>query len=256
MAFLDIVAVEKHLRHQPRAAGHDAERRRSTRWCASSGRRAAASPRCCAASTASRPSTAARSVLEGERVSGRGVDLNWLRQEVGIVFQSFNLFPHMTVLDNITLGPRKVLGVPKRYGEERAMALLDAHRAGREGQRVPGPALRAASSSASPSCGRWPWGPRCCCSTRSPRRSTPSWCRRCSNIVRELAAEGMTMLLATHEMGFAKEVASKVVFLSEGVVCEEGPPGADLRGPHRGAHPRLPPADHRSRTAVAAVACL
>ena len=175
--------------------------------------------------------------LDGERVSGRGVDLNWLRQDVGIVFQSFNLFPHMTVLENVTLGAPQ--------GAEAAEALRrgagdGAARRGSAWTRRPTSTptgCRAASSSASPSSGRWPWAPGCCCSTRSPRPSTPSWSSEVLDIVRELAAEGMTMLLATHEMGFAKEVASKVVFLYDGVVCEEGPPEQIFEDPARGADP-------------------
>jgi polar amino acid transport system ATP-binding protein len=162
-------------------------------------------------------------VLEGERVSGRGVDLNWLRQEVGIVFQSFNLFPHMTVLDNITLGPRKALGVPKRYSEERAMALLTRIGLADKAKEYPdrlsgGQQQRVAIVRA------LAMGPKVLLLDEITSALDPELVSEVLNIVRELAAEGMTMLLATHEMGFAKEVASKVVFLSEGVVCEEGPP--------------------------------
>ena len=162
-------------------------------------------------------------VLEGERVSGRGVDLNWLRQEVGIVFQSFNLFPHMTVLDNITLGPRKALGVPKRYSEERAMALLTRIGLADKAKEYPdrlsgGQQQRVAIVRA------LAMGPKVLLLDEITSALDPELVSEVLNIVRELAAEGMTMLLATHEMGFAKEVSSKVVFLSEGVVCEEGPP--------------------------------
>jgi polar amino acid transport system ATP-binding protein len=162
-------------------------------------------------------------VLEGERVSGRGVDLNWLRQEVGIVFQSFNLFPHMTVLDNITLGPRKALGVPKRYSEERAMALLTRIGLADKAKEYPdrlsgGQQQRVAIVRA------LAMGPKVLLLDEITSALDPELVSEVLNIVRELAEEGMTMLLATHEMGFAKEVASKVVFLSEGVVCEEGPP--------------------------------
>jgi polar amino acid transport system ATP-binding protein len=162
-------------------------------------------------------------VLEGERVSGRGVDLNWLRQEVGIVFQAFNLFPHMTVLDNITLGPRKALGIPKRYSEERAMALLTRIGLGDKAKEYPdrlsgGQQQRVAIVRA------LAMGPKVLLLDEITSALDPELVSEVLNIVRELAAEGMTMLLATHEMGFAKEVASKVVFLSEGVVCEEGPP--------------------------------
>jgi polar amino acid transport system ATP-binding protein len=100
--------------------------------------------------------------IDGEQASGRGVDLDGLRQEVGIVFQSFNLFPHMTVLDNVTLAPRKVLGVPRRQATAQAHTLLA--RIGLDEKATEYPDRLSGG----------------CCSTRSPRPSTPSWSRRCS----------------------------------------------------------------------------
>ena len=161
--------------------------------------------------------------IEGERVTGRGVDLDWLRQEVGIVFQSFNLFPHMTVLDNVTLGPVKVLKIPKAFAREKAMALLtrigleekaDAYPdrlSGGQQQRVA--IVRALAM-----------GPRVLLLDEITSALDPELVSEVLNIVRELAEEGMTMLIATHEMGFAREVSTKVCFLDEGVVAEEGPP--------------------------------
>jgi polar amino acid transport system ATP-binding protein len=153
--------------------------------------------------------------LAGERVSGRGVDVDGLRQDVGIVFQSFNLFPHMTVLQNVTLAPTKVLKLNRRYADEQAMALLTriglADKAAEYPDRLSGgQQLLDEITSA----------------------LDPELVSEVLNIVRELADEGMTMLLATHEMGFAREVASKVCFLSEGVVLEEGPPEQIFGDPH------------------------
>jgi polar amino acid transport system ATP-binding protein len=161
--------------------------------------------------------------IEGERVSGRGIDLNWLRQDVGIVFQSFNLFPHMTVLENITLGPRKVLKTPKRYADERGRSLLARIRLDEKADEYPdrlsgGQQQRVAIVRA------LAMGPRLLLLDEITSALDPELVSEVLDMVRELAVEGMTMMLATHEMGFAKEVASKVVFLSEGVVCEEGPP--------------------------------
>jgi polar amino acid transport system ATP-binding protein len=161
--------------------------------------------------------------IDGERASGAGVDVNALRQDVGIVFQSFNLFPHMTVLDNVTLAPRKVLGMNRRLAEEKAHALLtriglDA-KAGEYPDRLSGgqqqrvAIVRALAM-----------GPRVMLPDEITSALDPELVSEVLNMVRELASEGMTMLLATHEMGFAKEVASKVCFLSEGVVLESGPP--------------------------------
>jgi polar amino acid transport system ATP-binding protein len=161
--------------------------------------------------------------IDGEQASGRGVDLDGLRQEVGIVFQSFNLFPHMTVLENVTLAPRKVLGVSRKEAAEQALTLLSRiglrekadeypdRLSGGQQQRVA--IVRALAMQ-----------PRLLLLDEITSALDPELVSEVLNIVRELASEGMTMLLATHEMGFAKEVSSKVCFLDEGVICEEGPP--------------------------------
>jgi len=161
--------------------------------------------------------------IDGEQASGRGVDLDGLRQEVGIVFQSFNLFPHMTVLENITLAPRKVLGLPRKQAAERALTLLARiglddkaneypdRLSGGQQQRVA--IVRALAMQ-----------PRLLLLDEITSALDPELVSEVLNIVRELAAEGMTMLLATHEMSFAREVSSKVCFLDAGVICEEGPP--------------------------------
>jgi polar amino acid transport system ATP-binding protein len=161
--------------------------------------------------------------VDGEQASGRGVDLDGLRQDVGIVFQSFNLFPHMTVLANVTLAPRKVLGLPRNEAAERAHGLLTRigldekaddypdRLSGGQQQRVA--IVRALAMQ-----------PRLLLLDEITSALDPELVSEVLNIVRELAAEGMTMLLATHEMSFAREVSSKVCFLDEGVICEEGPP--------------------------------
>ena len=161
--------------------------------------------------------------LGGDRVSGPGVDVNTLRQQVGIVFQSYNLFPHMSVMENVTLAPTRVLGVAKAQAEEKAMVLLKriglASKAleypdrlsGGQQQRVA--IVRALAME-----------PRLMLLDEITSALDPELVSEVLNIVRDLAGQGMTMLLATHEMGFAREVASKVCFLFEGVVHEEGPP--------------------------------
>jgi polar amino acid transport system ATP-binding protein len=161
--------------------------------------------------------------IDGEQASGRGVDLDGLRQEVGIVFQSFNLFPHMTVLANITIAPRKVLGLPRKEAADRAHTLLARigldekaddypdRLSGGQQQRVA--IVRALAMQ-----------PRLLLLDEITSALDPELVSEVLNIVRELAAEGMTMLLATHEMSFAREVSSKVCFLDDGVICEEGPP--------------------------------
>ena len=161
--------------------------------------------------------------LDGDRVSGRGIDVDYLRREVGIVFQSFNLFPHMSVLQNITLAPVKVLGLSSELAEERGIALLTRiglddkakeypdRLSGGQQQRVA--IVRALAME-----------PRLLLLDEITSALDPELVGEVLNIVRDLARDGMTMMLATHEMGFAKEVSSKVCFLHEGVIHEEGPP--------------------------------
>ena len=161
--------------------------------------------------------------IDGEQASGRGVDLDGLRQEVGIVFQSFNLFPHMTVHQNVTLAPRKVLGLPRAQAAEQAHALLS--RIGLEDKAKEYPDRLSGGQQQRVAIVRaLAMHPRLLLLDEITSALDPELVSEVLNIVRELAAEGMTMLLATHEMGFAREVASKVCFLDAGVVCEEGPP--------------------------------
>jgi polar amino acid transport system ATP-binding protein len=161
--------------------------------------------------------------IEGEQVSGRGVDLDGLRQEVGIVFQSFNLFPHMTVLENVTLAPRKVLGLERKQAEDRALTLLARIGLDEKAREYPdrlsgGQQQRVAIVRA------LAMRPRLLLLDEITSALDPELVSEVLNIVRELANEGMTMLLATHEMSFAREVSSKVCFLDAGMICEEGRP--------------------------------
>ncbi len=161
--------------------------------------------------------------LDGDRISGGGIDLNDLRTDIGIVFQSFNLFPHMSVLDNITLGPRKVLKQRRAEAEAAAMDLLASVGLEEKAKEYPdrlsgGQQQRVAIVRA------LAMGPRLLLLDEITSALDPELVAEVLNIVRELAVGGMTMVLATHEMGFAKEVASKVCFLHEGVIHEEGPP--------------------------------
>jgi polar amino acid transport system ATP-binding protein len=161
--------------------------------------------------------------LEGDRVSGPGIDLNRLRREVGIVFQSFNLFPHMSVIENVTLSPKKVLGFSRAEAHDRAMALLRRIGLEAKAQEYPdrlsgGQQQRVAIVRA------LAMEPKLLLLDEITSALDPELVSEVLNIVRDLARQGMTMLLATHEMGFAREVASKVCFLYGGVVHEEGPP--------------------------------
>ncbi len=168
--------------------------------------------------------------LHGDRVSGAGVDVNALRREVGIVFQSFNLFPHMTVLANVTLAPVRVLGMRQDEAEARAMALLKRIGLDQKAKDFPdrlsgGQQQRVAIVRA------LAMEPTLLLLDEITSALDPELVSEVLNIVRGLVDEGMTMVLATHEMGFAREVASKVCFLYEGVVHEEGPPEQIFKDP-------------------------
>ncbi len=159
----------------------------------------------------------------GDRVSGAGVDVDRLRRDVGIVFQSFNLFPHMTVLENICLAPRQVLGLSKPEAEARAFDLLKRVQLEQKARSYPdqlsgGQQQRVAIARA------LAMQPMLMLLDEITSALDPELVAEVLDLVRELASEGMTMLLATHEMGFAKEVSSKVCFLYQGVVHEEGTP--------------------------------
>ena len=161
--------------------------------------------------------------LSGDRVSGPGVDLNKLRQQVGIVFQSFNLFPHMSVMENVTLAPTKVLGKSRDEAEAQAMQLLK--RIGLEAKAREYPDRLSGGQQQRVAIVRaLAMNPKLMLLDEITSALDPELVSEVLNIVRDLAGQGMTMLLATHEMGFAREVASKVCFLYEGVVHEEGPP--------------------------------
>jgi polar amino acid transport system ATP-binding protein len=168
--------------------------------------------------------------VAGDVVSGHGVDVNRLRRNVGMVFQSYNLFPHMSVLRNVTLAPVKVGGKSKAEAEEQALALLDRvgmkdkataypdALSGGQQQRVA--IVRALASS-----------PQVLLLDEITAALDPELVGDVLAIVRELAQDGLTMLLATHEMGFAREVASQVCFLHEGRILERGTPAQIFEDP-------------------------
>jgi polar amino acid transport system ATP-binding protein len=161
--------------------------------------------------------------IDGDVVTGAGVDLDRLRRKVGIVFQSYNLFPHMTVLQNIALGPRRVRGVAKAQAEERGRQLLERVGLGDKAGAYPdrlsgGQQQRVAIVRA------MAMDPEVLLLDEITAALDPELVGEVLAIVRELADSGLTMLLATHEMGFCREVATQVCFLDEGTVLEAGPP--------------------------------
>jgi len=162
-------------------------------------------------------------VVHGTEVTAPGVDTNRVRRGIGIVFQAFNLFPHMSVIDNVTLAPRKVLGTPRRQALGEALELLERfgladkrdefpdRLSGGQQQRVA--IVRALATR-----------PRLMLLDEVTSALDPELVAEVLGVIRELAAGGMTMLIATHEMGFARDIADRVCFLDAGVILEQGPP--------------------------------
>ncbi|ODC04105.1 peptide ABC transporter ATP-binding protein [Terasakiispira papahanaumokuakeensis] len=149
--------------------------------------------------------------------------LNIIRQEVGMVFQQFNLFPHLTVLENITLAPMKVKGIAAQQAQETAHRLLERVGIGNQAQKYPtqlsgGQQQRVAIARS------LAMEPRLMLFDEPTSALDPEMIGEVLDVMRELASEGMTMMVVTHEMGFAREVAHRVVYVHEGCIVEEGKP--------------------------------
>ena len=162
-------------------------------------------------------------LIEGEPLPQEGRDLTRMRAELGMVFQQFNLFAHMTVLDNVTLGPREVLGLSREEAESRAMELLARVGVAEQAGKVPaqlsgGQQQRAAI--ARPLAMR----PKAMLFDEPTSALDPEMINEVLDVMVELARGGMTMIVVTHEMGFARRVADRVVFMADGQIVEEGAP--------------------------------
>jgi len=176
------------------------------------------------------PIDSGRISLWGQEVTGAGIDPNLVRRHVGIVFQSFNLFPHMTVLRNVTLAPTKVRRLPQAEAQEEARALLGRfgladkeadfpdRLSGGQQQRVA--IVRALAMK-----------PQIMLLDEVTSALDPELVAEVLDVIRELAATGMTMVIATHEMGFAKDIARRVCFLEEGRIIEDAPPAELFTSP-------------------------
>jgi polar amino acid transport system ATP-binding protein len=175
-----------------------------------------------------------RVVVAGEEITAEGVDANRIRRRIGIVYQSFNLFPHMTVLRNITLAPREALGTDRAEAEKDARALLERfglldkqeeypdRLSGGQQQRVA--IVRALAMR-----------PHLMLLDEVTSALDPELVAEVLAVIKELAREGMTMLIATHEMGFARDIADRICFLEAGRILEQGKPDRIFTAPE---HPR------------------
>jgi polar amino acid transport system ATP-binding protein len=162
-------------------------------------------------------------VVDGQHVTDEKLNVNVLRRKVGIVFQAYNLFPHMTVLQNVTLAPRKAGGFSRDGAEGQARALL--RRIGLESKADEYPDRLSGGQQQRVAIVRaLAMGPKVLLLDEITSALDPQLVSEVLALVRELAESGMTMILATHEMGFAREVADTVCFLDAGRILEEGPP--------------------------------
>ena len=183
----------------------------------------------CRASTGSSRSTAGASASTGRPLPEEGKALAKLRADIGMVFQSFNLFAHRTVLDNVTLGPR-VRGLSKAEAKERAMGLLERVGIADKAERYPaelsgGQQQRAAIARA------LAMEPKLMLFDEPTSALDPEMIQEVLDVMRELAAEGTTMLVVSHEMGFARSAANRVVFMDGGQILESGTPDQFFSAP-------------------------
>ena len=169
-------------------------------------------------------------VFDGEEITKKGVDINRVRRKMGMVFQQFNLFPHKTVLENITLAPVHLKMMEKEEADKRGMALLDrvgltdkasvypAQLSGGQKQRVA--IVRALAMD-----------PEVMLFDEPTSALDPEMVGEVLDVMKNLARQGMTMVVVTHEMGFAREVGDRVLFMDEGVIAEEGTPAQIFSAP-------------------------
>jgi polar amino acid transport system ATP-binding protein len=168
--------------------------------------------------------------VEGRDLHGKDIDVNKLRSEIGIVFQQFNLYPHLTVLKNVTLAPLKVKNAPKGEATDLALALLE--RVGIHDQAHKYPAELSGGQQQRVAIARaLAMKPKIMLFDEPTSALDPEMINEVLNVMKDLAREGMTMLCVTHEMGFAREVADRVVFMDGGEIIEQGPPTEFFKNP-------------------------
>jgi len=176
------------------------------------------------------PIDSGRIWIEGEEITGHGVNVDRVRRRIGIVFQAYNLFPHMSVIRNVTLAPRQVSKLSAAEADARAMELLSRFGLADKRNEYPdrlsgGQQQRAAIVRA------LAMKPDILLLDEITSALDPELVAEVLDVIRELATEGMTMVIATHEMGFARDVADRVCFLDQGTILEQGPPSIILSTP-------------------------
>ncbi|REJ22745.1 MAG: peptide ABC transporter ATP-binding protein [Bacillaceae bacterium] len=174
--------------------------------------------------------TAGQVIVNGQDITNPNLDINKVRQEVGMVFQQFNLFPHKTVLENITLAPIKVKGVSEQEANEKALQLLKKVGLSEKASSYPselsgGQKQRVAIARA------LAMNPKIMLFDEPTSALDPEMVGEVLTVMKELAAEGMTMVVVTHEIGFAKEVSDRVIFMDGGYIVEENTPSELFNNP-------------------------
>ena len=188
-------------------------------------------------------------VVDGQVLTRGKVDINVLRRKIGIVFQAYNLFPHMTVLENVTLAPMRALKLSKRDALARGRELLAM--IGLEDKATEYPDRLSGGQQQRVAIARaLAMNPTLMLLDEITSALDPQLVGEVLEFVRQLANEGMTMIVATHEMGFARELADKVCFLDDGVIREEGPPAQILSAPREERTPRVSGARARGGSGV------
>lgn len=174
--------------------------------------------------------TSGQIIIEGQDVTDSNVDINAVRQKVGMVFQHFNLFPHMTVLQNITLAPMKIKKISAEKAKEEAYALLDKVGLREKADEYPsklsgGQKQRIAIARA------LAMKPEVMLFDEPTSALDPEMVKEVLQVIKDLAEEGMTMMIVTHEMGFAKEVGTRLLFIDQGTIIEQGNPERIFEAP-------------------------
>ena len=176
------------------------------------------------------PVDAGRIVVGGEEITDPTIDVDRVRRRIGIVFQAFNLFPHMNVLSNVTLAPRKVLGKSRAEADDEAAALLS--RFGLADKRLEYPDRLSGGQQQRVAIVRaLAMRPDLLLLDEVTSALDPELVAEVLDVIRELATGGMTMVIATHEMGFARDIAHRIAFLDAGQILEQGPPAEILTSP-------------------------
>ena len=170
--------------------------------------------------------------IDGISLMEHRKNINQLRQRVGMVFQQFNLFPHMTVMENITLGPIKLKKMPKEQAQEKAMELLTKvglpEKSGEYPNRLSGGQKQRVAIARALA-----MDPEVMLFDEPTSALDPEMVGEVLNVMKQLAEEGMTMVVVTHEMGFAREVADRILLMDDGVIAEEGTPEQIFNNPKK-----------------------